>query len=441
MSSKISSSKHRKILKMISFSKHKKVTKLSSSKHRKMQMPSYNFPEEILAEIIKRLPVKYVLRCTSVQKSWYRLIKTPVFIALHTDFHKMLTDQPKYLFFLNMRDHLLTVRFDDVKCQEYGTLKYPIDLPNHAWYALANGLICVSLMFDNGDSRYYFNQCRNVLSHGPVPVSSLFNGTRSCYDSKIHLWNPLVQKYKTLPDSPCMSLTSRDNQWKGLAFGFLPEINDYVVVHIVKPCGSEAENHSVFISVYSLNTNSWKKIRQDNVDINVIKGNEAVFVNGAAFWVGVRYLEHRDPIVMCFDTKTDILRLIRFPDWVFGPVMRPFGQSIACFCESDERNDFIMWVLKDDDPMNGFYWENTMSGTLSENVRGKVLGVRNNGEPILAKLSNLISYNLDKREEYDFADSCDSRTPFSYYEEGCRPPLVITPFSETLLWLDIDQNE
>ncbi|KAK1385721.1 hypothetical protein POM88_023456 [Heracleum sosnowskyi] len=159
----------------MSSSKHRKISKMSSSKHK--NMPSYNFPEDILSEILKRLPVKYVLSCSSVQKSWYRLVKTPIFITLHTDHHKMPTthennDNPKYLFFLNMRDHLLTVRFDDVQCQEYGTLKYPLDLPNHAWYALANGLTCVSSMFDQGDSLYYFNQRSNVLSHGPLPVSS-----------------------------------------------------------------------------------------------------------------------------------------------------------------------------------------------------------------------------------------------------------------------------
>lgn len=145
---------------------------------------------------------------------------------------------------------------------------------------------------------------------------------------------------------------------------------------------------------------------------------------------------------MCFDTKTDILREIRFPDWVVPRLIfcEKSGQSIACFDERDERNELHMWVLKDDDPINEFYWENKMSGTLSENIWGKVLGVRNNGEPILSNLSNLISYNLDKHEEYDFADSCGSRTPFSYYDEGCRPPFAITPFVEKLLWLDIDQN-
>ncbi|KAK1371806.1 F-box domain-containing protein [Heracleum sosnowskyi] len=419
---------------------------MRSSKHKKM--PSYNFPEDVFAEILKRLPVKYVLRCGSVQKSWYNLIKTPIFITLHTNHHKLLAtrdsnNHPKYLFFLNMRDHLLTVRFDDVQCQEYGTLKYPLDLPNHAWYALANGLVCVSSMFVDGDSRYYFNQHRNVLSHGPVPVSSLFNRTLH-YDPSIHLWNPLVGKFRTLPDSPCMSFTSRETRCKGLAFGFLPEVNDYVVVHIVKPWStyrSEADSHSVMIGVYSLNTNSWKKICQDNVFIHRISSNDAVFVNGAAFWTGTRSLERYEPIVMCFDTKTDILREIRFPDWVefwHSFPVRPFGQSIAFFSEGGDRNYLNMWVLKDDDPINEFYWENKMRGTLSENVRGKVLGVRNNGEPILSKFSNLISYNLDKSKEYDFADSCDHRTPFSYYDEGCKPPLVITPFVETLVFLDIN---
>ena len=97
-------------------------------------------------------------------------------------------------------------------------------------------------------------------------------------------------------------------------------------------------------------------------------------------------------------------------------------------------------MKKNDNHVDGFYWEIKieMKRKLSENVHVEVLGVRNNGEPIFPKFSNLVSFSVDKRKEYDFAESCNHQTPFSYYDEGCKPPLVIIPFGETLLWLDMD---
>ncbi|KAL1831130.1 hypothetical protein ACET3Z_000781 [Daucus carota] len=243
------------------------------------------------------------------------------------------------------------------------------------------------------------------------------------YDPEIYLWNPLVQKYKTLPRSPAFKFTSRVTYWRALAFGLLPEVDDYVVVNIVKPRRtSRPQADCVLIAVYSLNTNSWKEIRRDNCFISSIYSDGAVFVGGSAYWVGASMFHHK-AIVMCFDTKTYELRVIKVPHW-FECIHRihPFGQSIACFVEHNQR--LHMWI--------------EMKRKLGENVHVEVLGVRNNGEPIFPKFSNLVSFSVDKRKEYDFAESCNHQTPFSYYDEGCKPPLVIIPFGETLLWLDMD---
>ncbi|XAR49259.1 hypothetical protein NMG60_11032388 [Bertholletia excelsa] len=46
-------------------------------------MPTVHLPSEILTEILSRLPVKTLIRFTSVCKSWYCLIKDPSFIMTH----------------------------------------------------------------------------------------------------------------------------------------------------------------------------------------------------------------------------------------------------------------------------------------------------------------------------------------------------------------------
>ncbi|KAK1371803.1 hypothetical protein POM88_037895 [Heracleum sosnowskyi] len=427
---------------------------MSLSKHKKI--PTYDFPEEILSEVFKRLPVKYVLRCGAVQKSWYSLIKSPMFISLHSK-HQILTAHvnPKYLLFHNTSTQLFTVRSDDAQSQEYCTFEYSLDLPNEAWNAHSNGLVCVSNMFDE---KYRYNR-------------------KHCYNPDIYLWNPLVQKFKAVPDSPLCTFKCKEIKWRALAFGFLPEVNDYVVIHVVKPkLTSEPKSfdfcdldppvayrqypHSVVIGVYSLNTNSWKKLSQDKVFVDGMTSDQSVFVNGTAYWVGSSDYE-LSQLIMCFDTKTNILQKIMLPSWLeifdrqlINPLIFPFGQSIAYFIEVDEDDakeeedgsgspHLDIWVLKDnmereDDLFGELPWEKKMSVGLSENVWVEVLGIRNNGEPILAKSNNLISYDLDTHEPYDFVESCDRLTPRYDYEEGSKPPFIISPFVETLVLLDID---
>ncbi|KAK1371534.1 hypothetical protein POM88_037626 [Heracleum sosnowskyi] len=118
-------------------------------------------------------------------------------------------------------------------------------------------------------------------------------------------------------------------------------------------------------------------------------------------------------------------------------------------CDVDDWNDaddldgdfrtshLDIWVLKDD-MVDENSWEKKMSVKLGENVWAEVLGTRNNGEPILAKSNNLIAYDLDTHEPYDFVESCDRLTPCYHHEEGSRAPLVIRPFVETLALLDIN---
>ncbi|KAK1371798.1 hypothetical protein POM88_037890 [Heracleum sosnowskyi] len=391
-------------------------------------MPTYDFPEEILSEIFKRLPVKYVLRCRAVQKSWYHLLKTPMFITLHCNYQKLTAHvNPKYLLFHNNNTHLLTVCSDDKQCQQYCTLEYPFDFYGHEWSALSNGLVCVS--------------------------SVLYR--RNGYDSNIYLWNPIVQKCRTLPNSPLSRYTYEEIEWMALAFGFLPEVNDYVVVHVAR-LGPELPDPSdpdppdpyeydpeVMICVYSLNTNSWKYFYLDGVIIGCISSDQSVFVSGTAFWVAFDFAGSYQ-LIMYWDTKTNTLGeinvpvLVRDQDRQFDdPLIQQFGESIAYFVEDNDSHQLDIWVLKDD-PIKEFYWEKKMSVSLGENVWADVLGIRNNGEPILAKLNNLISYDLHTHEPYDFIDLCDRLTPNSNHEEGFLPPFFITPFVETLLWFDID---
>ncbi|KAK1371392.1 hypothetical protein POM88_037484 [Heracleum sosnowskyi] len=108
--------------------------------------------------------------------------------------------------------------------------------------------------------------------------------------------------------------------------------------------------------------------------------HDAVFVNGATFWLG--FSSDYIHITMCFDTKTEIWREIVLPDWLnwsVNHVIHPFGQSFGYFVD-DHENHFDMGVLKGDS-MNEYSWEKKMSVSTRKRVKPVVLGLRNNGEP------------------------------------------------------------
>ncbi|KAK1371804.1 hypothetical protein POM88_037896 [Heracleum sosnowskyi] len=123
-----------------------------------------------------------------------------------------------------------------------------------------------------------------------------------------------------LPVSRLSEYYSNEIEWKALAFGFLPEVNDYVVVHVVKletvfPDDSDQDSpdylellnyisNTVMIGVYSLNTGSWKISSQDDVEITWVWTEQSVYVNGTAFWIGEDYAA--DQLVIQFDTKTEM---------------------------------------------------------------------------------------------------------------------------------------
>ncbi|KAK1371913.1 F-box domain-containing protein [Heracleum sosnowskyi] len=337
---------------------------LSNTLMVKKELKLYKLHKDILAQILVRLPVKYILRCMCIQNSWYNLIRTPTFITLHLNHQKSSTHKrTTYHLFLNLPDDLkLALRFDDVQCEELLVENLPPGLSHlnwyeltHDWHALSHGLICLKLM-----------------------CSSSLRG--------IYLWNPLIQKSKLLQQSPLPMYSAKNTMWEALAFGFVPGLGDYVVVHILKPDWFdelEPHPHSVFIGVYSLNTNSWKKITINNFLVHRIERASDVFINDTAFWVGRNF--DKDTIVMYFDTKTDTLGEILLPEWASSSVypdirIVPYGQSIACFAKrrnSQNSDDWNMWVLEGNS-INEFSWKTRTSCT-SEEVRGSIVGIKCKG--------------------------------------------------------------
>ncbi|KAK1367870.1 hypothetical protein POM88_033962 [Heracleum sosnowskyi] len=381
-------------------------------------------------EFLKRLPLKSLLRCMCVQKSWYRLIKTPNFINLHTvyQYHHQNNnnnndDDPpsKYLLFSSPHERkLLYLRYDDEQCAEFRRLKYPHIPPDV--HGHSNGLICFSNLFS----------WRNFYSD-------------------IFLWNPLIKKTKTLPPLRLLKLPSHSYVdlvlWRDTAFAYLPSINDYQVVKIMFQYDPfDPYQLTYLFCVYSLSTDSWKAKFCDPCDTNVVRMNdekESVFVDGIACWM-IACDDTNLNKVLCFHTINFTLHFVDLPQVGEYHRLHQFGQSVALFTE-DKLNNFHMSILKQDSITNDFFWENKVTVELQQPIFSRVIGLRNNGELVLVKKSQkvygLVSYDPESKNLKDFVQSWKGWSTRGYddlFDE--HPPFLVHPFVGSLVLMNTDSN-
>ncbi|KAK9007042.1 hypothetical protein V6N11_019370 [Hibiscus sabdariffa] len=154
-------------------------------------------PVGVIVEILKRLPVKSLLRFRSVCKSWNSVICDPCFISTHLQ--ASLSNNTPFLllsYWENCKkDYFL--HYDNDGFDEFKQLQFPVFVSDSFSFVLGsyNGLIC--LRFWNG-----------VVS-------------------KFILWNPSIQKYISLP-----RLRISNDVHINFGFGFDSRANDYKLVII-----------------------------------------------------------------------------------------------------------------------------------------------------------------------------------------------------------------
>lgn len=350
--------------------------------YRRRKKERDNLPGEILTIIFERLPVKFIIRCMCVRKSWYHLIKSPLFVTAHLNYQKT---HYCYLLFRSIDFDYpappLSLRVDDVQREEYRSLLYPCGLFGSSVCGVANGLICVA--------------------------TSLVG-----YYSKALLWNPTIRKLKTLPHPPRLSIPRYDRI--SLAFGFCRKFDDFKVVKIVKYKSCDNKYLFTVADVYSLATNSWKTSKNSLMTIQYVSQEDWLFLNDAAYFRGETVYD-REAVIVCYDIDRDILRQISLPQSCGGLEegnnysVQAYGESVALFTRTFCRTGFNVWILNE----NGadVCWEKKFridllrAGLLRTQTTWSILCMRSNGEVLLGNTleRRRVSYNLETTDATDFA--------------------------------------
>ncbi|XP_028798014.1 putative F-box protein At3g16210 [Neltuma alba] len=212
--------------------------------------PPY-LPEEIILNILKRLPVESLIRFQCVCKHWNNLIKSPSFIADHLQ--QSSHQNPSLLLDCNNSCSPLRwrLRLLDWGMQVRLVQKAPLvdSFGGASIIGSCNGLVCVQIHQDD---------------KSPPSLS---------------LWNPATTAVRHVPRPRIFS----DLEDCMTGFGFSPIVNDYKIVRTYSKFYYEVDRAEVF----SLSRGSWKRIDSGNLKA-VRLNSEAVTTNGAIFWSGVK---------------------------------------------------------------------------------------------------------------------------------------------------------
>ncbi|XP_057502702.1 F-box protein At5g18160-like [Actinidia eriantha] len=129
-------------------------------------------PNDLLIEVLARLPVNSLIRFKSVCKSWYSLITSPIFINKQLNHSKTNTDELLIRLYTatDKKEHYLLFHDDEKFGDEYSELEFPFRI-KFGYFRIVgscNGLLCL---------------CDDYFRDSP----------------DIILWNPSIRKSVTLP--------------------------------------------------------------------------------------------------------------------------------------------------------------------------------------------------------------------------------------------------
>ncbi|KAM7485146.1 hypothetical protein LguiA_001155 [Lonicera macranthoides] len=317
-----------------------------------------NLPDEIIEQILVRLPAKSLLRFNLVCKQWLSLISNPNFVRKHLD----------YVLSLDINDESNSSNHHHRKLIVNSSPNlYSID---YYYEETLNSFTSTKLdfPFQHPHGLHIFASCNGLLLIGS--------------DDTFVLWNPLLRDYNNLPECSSFSIPG---YLRLLGFGYQSSLDDYKIV-IVTTSSAHFEpmrNVRQKVEIYSLKTNSWKTIQG-----GVPYGNVSIFndiewgtpVNGSIYWVVTdadydedddddsdvvdNWIDVVDNWILAFDLIDEKFRLVGTPvdddvqpKWVCNLV--EVRGCLGLYQTTYNLRDVMLWILKEDENKNG-YWNKLM---------------------------------------------------------------------------------
>lgn len=216
---------------------------------------SENLPDEIIADIVSRLPVKSVGQFRSVSKQWCSFLSDPKFIKAHLTFHSHKHEETKLILIAHVSLSLHTLTFN----------------PNPQ-----NGIDAISTKLN------FQEKWQRVVGscNGLVLVLN--------EEDVIFLINPTTLEYRRIPKSP-LALPERGTSI-AYALGYDVATDEYKVITLSYYEGvHEGDLFCTFVDVYSVRMGIWRRLESLSHHGTIPIHGFAVFLNGALHWLAGKY--------------------------------------------------------------------------------------------------------------------------------------------------------
>ncbi|KAK9015214.1 hypothetical protein V6N11_006331 [Hibiscus sabdariffa] len=282
-------------------------------------MATLPVPGDLIPEILSRLGVQDLLRFRCVSKQWCSLIDDPDFIKLHlsrsrkTDTHFSLVFKVCHLIPVDLNSFVIP------------------PMLNHPF---SDEAFCTEAL----------GSCNGLLA--------LHNG-----EQDIVLWNPLKRKSHMLPFNeikfpPYFCFL----QFIVYGFGHDPISDDYKLVRMVQFDGRDDDSFGSEVKVYSLRTNSWRRIKDFPFYLykradGYLQGECGVLANNALHWVvSKKPKSDTRSFVVAFDIGTEEYRVVELPDCLdqgFRMNVKSLDGSLCLIANYCEIHVVDIWMMKE----------------------------------------------------------------------------------------------
>ncbi|XP_004301891.1 PREDICTED: F-box/kelch-repeat protein At3g06240-like [Fragaria vesca subsp. vesca] len=286
-------------------------------------MGEANLPEEIIVNIISRLPVKSLVQFTSVSKRWHSIILFDPHFTTQLRRNKTLT---RRLLPYSRNGNPGKLKSLDSETKSVKKVNFPFKRRFVTLLGSCDGLVFV---VDENHAKSF----------------------------RVHVWNPLTGFVKELPN-PGFS-TDFDLDLRAYGVGYLPATNEYKVILSYAPVEDdetwdEGEEEELWFSkIMSLKDGIWRSIEAPRYCY--MGHQQGTLVNESLHWLktSLRYE------IVAFDLAREEFREIGMPD--FGPkrirdlseLKYNFGGCLGrCLCvlrypPMDVCDSIEFWVMRE----------------------------------------------------------------------------------------------
>ncbi|KAE8021692.1 hypothetical protein FH972_007562 [Carpinus fangiana] len=287
-------------------------------------MSNRELPEELLTEILSKLPVKCLGRFKCVSKSWHALITNPNFITKHLTW--VNSHNPHHRAILSHWDLWGNPRVSTL-FNETLELSGDVDLLQLFQHQVGDVLV--------------IGACNGIIC---LAATLGKDGKRISGYEQLVLWNLATRESKTLPPIHCPS--DLPGYFSDFGFGFDSKTNDYKVVRILP------FNSQYVVAVYSLGADSWGVIDSSpNPSYSIRSSHFPSYVNRVDHWWAFDMSKVSRPFLISFDMSNEVFQKVLLPPIEASSIedIAVINDSLALILRSGDELDFSfdIWMLNE----------------------------------------------------------------------------------------------